>query len=177
MAADLDPVEFVDYRPDERMYEADLAALPPSLGRPVELPASRARARVVGLGATLTGLTLLLGIALVAVGIGEALSNSIVLAITAIVVGLGLAGTHWGWVHVAELTGNRLERRRQLAVVDQRRQWLAAIEPYTQWEVRTRADADGSITIETVRHRPVAVGERTFSFVEEIDATETHSGE
>ncbi len=177
MPADLDPVELVSCSPDERLLGDDLAQLPASLGHPEQLPPSRVRAQVVGLGATLTGVTLVLGVALVVFGIVEAVSGSAGIAVAAAVVGLVLIGTHWGWVHVAELTANRIEHRRLEAFESRRRQWLSDIAPYTRWEVRTRAGDDGSITIETVRHRPVRCGEATFTFVREVEAHEVHSGE
>jgi hypothetical protein len=177
MAPEADPVELVGYEPDERLLGDDLAQLPPSVGRPEELPPSRARRRVVGVGATLTGVTLVAGIGLIALGIVEAVSGAVVLAVLAFAVGLGLIATHWGWVHVAELSANALENRRNSSLLEDRRLWLAAIQPYTRWEVTTHVGEDGSITIETVRHRPIRCGEDRFTFVREIEAKEVHSSE
>jgi hypothetical protein len=128
-------------------------------------------------GATLTGVTLLVGIALIALGVAEAISNAVVLAIAAIVVGLGLVGTHWGWVHVAEFTANALESRRNRALLERRLGWLSKVEPYTRWEVTTAAAQDGSIPIITTRYRPVQRGERTFTFIREVVDREVHSGD
>jgi hypothetical protein len=177
MSPEADPLEFVGYKPDDRLLDEDLSQLPATLGRPDDLPVSRARRRVVGVGATLTGVTLVLGIALIVVGVGEAISSALVLAVSAIVFGILLIATHWGWVHVAELSANVIENRRNHALLDMRRHWLAAVEPYTHWEVRTRAEDDGSIVIETLRHDPVRRGERTFTFVREIEARGIHSGD
>jgi hypothetical protein len=91
------------------------------------------------------------------------------------VLGIVLASTHWGWVHVAELTGNAIEGRRTAALQLQQRHWLLEIEPYPRWEVTTIAGEDGSITILTVCHRPVPEGERKFTFVREEVAREVHS--
>jgi hypothetical protein len=177
MAPEVDPVEFVGLEPDDRLFGDDLNQLPASVGRPAELIPSRARGRVVALGATLTGVTLVLGIALIVAGIAEAISSAAVPAIVAIVFGVVLITTHWGWVHVAELSANRLEHRRDQASLTERRHWLREIEPYSRWEVSTRADDDGSITIETLHYRPVRVGERRFTFTREVEAREVHSGD
>ncbi len=177
MAPEADPLELISCEPDDRLLGDDLSQLPTTLGRPKGVPPSRTRRRIVGAGATLTGVTLVLGILLVAVGIGEAVSNAIVLAIAAVAVGILLVATHWGWVHVAELTANRLESRRDQTSLAIGRRWLAGIEPYSRWDVQTRVGDDGSITIETVRHRPLRCAESTFTFVREIEAREVHSGE
>ena len=58
-----------------------------------------------------------------------------------------LVATHWGWVHVAELTANSIEGRGNAVVEDRRRQWLSTIQPYTRFEINTRVEDDGSITI------------------------------
>jgi hypothetical protein len=93
------------------------------------------------------------------------------------VLGIVLASTHWGWVHVAELTGNRIEARRSTSLEERQKQWLAEIEPYPRWEVSTSAGADGAITILTVCHRPVLQGERTYTFVREEVAREVHAAD
>jgi hypothetical protein len=172
----MDPAELVDRRPDERLLsERDL---PVSIGRPQPMPPpSRTRARIVALGATLTGVTLLIGIALVGVGIGEAVSDAAVLAIAAIAVGVVLVATHWGWVHVAEWTGQAIERRRDSEVLDRQRRWLEEIKPYTRYEVTTTVDDDGSIRVARARYDPVATGERGFAFSRRVEHEEIHSPE
>jgi hypothetical protein len=123
----------------------------------------------------MTGVTLIAGVALALLGLVEAIASGGLLWFVVLAVGVVLAATHWGWVHVAELGGNRIEGRRQASVEVRRRQWLSQIEPYSRWEVVTRADDDGSITIETLRHRPARRGEETFTFVREVEAKEVHS--
>src|SRR6059058_3007690 len=114
------PVELVGREPDERLLSEDQDKLPAAVGRPEIASPSRARRRVVGAGATLTGVSLALGVVLVLVGLVDAVSSGIDLAgVLAIVVGLVLISTHWGWVHVAELTGNALEGRANASVLDQ----------------------------------------------------------
>jgi len=177
VSPEIDPVELVAFVPDERLLGDDLSQLPPSLGRPVQPPPSRVRAPVVGVGATLTAVTLVVGVALVVFGVIEAIVGSTLLGLVSVIVGIVLAATHWGWVHVAELSANRLALRHTLSFDELRRQWLSEITPYTRWDVTTRVGDDGSITIETVRYQPQPCGEQTFTFVREIEAREEHSGE
>lgn len=170
------PAELVGYAPDERLLSQDLDKLPAAVGRPETVAPSRVRRRVVGAGATLTGVSLVVGVALVLVGAVDAISSGFDLSgVLAVVVGVLLIATHWGWVHVAEISANALEGRSHAEVLDRRRQWLAGVEPYTRLEVSTEVQDDGSITIYSVRHRPVRAGEDSFTFVREIDHREVHS--
>lgn len=174
----MDQSELLGLTADERLLDVDAENLPAAVGRPEGLPPpSRTRGKVVAVGATLTGLTLLIGIALIAVGIGEAIGNGIVLAIAAITVGVVFIATHWGWVHVAEASANAIERRRNRDVLTRRQQWLATIAPYTRHEVATDVDDDGAIKIVRVRKRPVPTGEHTFTFTREIEHEEVHSAD
>jgi hypothetical protein len=126
----------------------------------------------------MTGVTLLGGLALIVLAAVEVVAVGLnATAIAALLVGLILVATHWGWVHVAEVSANALEARRHQDVHADRRRWLAAIEPYTRWSVSTSPGEDGSITIVTARHRPVPVGERGFTFRREIEDRETHSAD
>ncbi len=170
------PAELVGREPDERLLSEDLDKLPQSVGRPEAVLPSRARGRIVGTGATLTAASLVGGVLLALVGVIDAISSGIdLLAVLAVVVGVILIATHWGWVHVAELTANSVEGRSNAEALDRRRQWLAAIEPYTHFEVSTEVQDDGSIAIYSVRHRPVRAGEKRFTFVREIAHREVHS--
>jgi hypothetical protein len=168
--------DLVDRRADERMLsELDL---PHSIGRPEAMPPpSRTRARIVAVGATLTGVTLLVGIALIGVGIGEAVSNVAVLAIALIAAGVGFVATHWGWVHVAEATGQAIEHRRETKALNRQRLWLEEINPYTRYEVTTHVDHDGSIHIVRARYEPTATGEQTFAFSRQVELDEVHSAD
>jgi hypothetical protein len=178
-----DLAELVGYEPDERLLAEDLDKLPAAVGQPETIPPSRVRGRVVGAGATLTAVSLVAGVALTLLGAIDAVSSGIDLAgLLALVVGVLLVATHWGWVHVAEISANALEGRSNTELVARRRQWLAGIEPYTRFEVSTTVDDDGSITIHSVRHRPVPVRHRplpsgadTFTFVREVEHREAHS--
>jgi hypothetical protein len=171
-------VELIGRDPDERLLSEDLAQLPETVGRPEVLPESAARKRLVGIGATLTGVTLVGGMVLIVLGIVLAVSSGLgAAAIAALVAGGVLVSTHWGWVHVAEISANSLDNRRNSDLLTRRRRWLSTIEPYSRWEVSTTAGADGSITIVTVRHQPVPLGGHGFTFAREIVARELHSGE
>ena len=125
----------------------------------------------------MTGVTLVGGLLLALLGLVEAITSGEVVWIVVLVLGIVLASTHWGWVHVAELTGNRIEARRGLSLEERRRQWLSQIEPYPRWAISTSVGEDGSITIVTVSHRPVPLGERTFTFASDVVAREVHSAD
>src|SRR5581483_9239752 len=167
--------EFVGSEPDERLLTEDLDKLPAAVGRPETIVPSRSRSRIVGTGATLTAVSLVAGVLLVLLGVIDAISGGIDLAgVLALVIGGLLISTHWGWVHVAEITANSLEGHSNAEVIDRRRQWLSTIEPYARLEVSTEVGDDGSIAIRTVRHRPVRVGSETFTFVREVEHREVH---
>ena len=175
MPPDSNTDELVDCVADEGLLAEDLPNVPVAVGHPETIPPSRTRGRLVGVGATLTGVTLITGIALIALGAIEVLSSGVdLLAVCALVVGLVLTGTHWGWVHVAEATADAIERRRNSEILARRQQWLEAIEPYTRYEVTTSVEDDGSITISRIQLRPVRKGERGFTFVRDIERTEVH---
>jgi hypothetical protein len=178
MGSDEHPEQLVGLVADERLLSEDPALLPAAVGVPESIPTRAARRQLVGVGATLTGVTLIGGIVLAILGAVELLfEGGGGLAVIALVVGLVLASTHWGWVHVAELTATRVELRSNSGIVDERRAWLEAIAPFTRYEVTTSAGDDGSITIERIRHRPIRSGEQTFVFERSIELTEVHHGD
>lgn len=169
-----DAAHLVGREPDERLLSEDLDKLPAAVGRPEAIPTSRARAPIVGIGATLTGVSLVVGALLIVVGAILGIADGFDLsAVLALVVGAVLVSTHWGWVHVAELTAQRIEGRTDAAIVDRRRQWLATVSPYTHYEVSTSVQDDGSIRIARVRYRPTAAGPGSFTFVREPQSAET----
>ena len=178
MTPDADLVELVALEPDERLLDDDLSKLPTAVGRPESLPTSPRRRRIVGLGATMTGVTLIGGLALVVLGLAELIAGgSVAVIIAAFVIGIALASTHWGWVHVAELIANNGEARRNASLLERRRAWLRTIEPYPRWEVGTSTDSDGSIAVVTVCYQPVPRRERTFTFTREQVGRELHAGD
>lgn len=177
MAQELTSVELVGRTADERLL-TDSGSLPESLGRPQEIPPWPGRRGVVATGATLTGVSLVLGVLLTILGVIGAISGGLGLGqVIELVAGIGLISTHWGWVHVAELTANSVEGRRHGGVLESRRRWLDAIEPYMRYEVSTGVGEDGSISIVRVRYRAVASGERSFTFDRELLGTEVHSAD
>jgi hypothetical protein len=178
MAPDEGVDELVGLVADERLLSVDPALLPTAIGRPQPIPESPARGRLVGAGVTLTTVTLLGGPALALLGAFDVLFESGgVLGVIALVIGLLLAGTHWGWVHVAEAYADSLEGRQNAGVIGARDEWLRTIAPYTRYEVTTSAGDDGSIAIERIRHRPVLAGERAFTFTRNVELREVHSGD
>lgn len=178
MSEESSPVEFVGREPDERLLSNDLEKLPEAVGRPETIVPSRARGRIVGTGATLTAASLVIGALLVLLGLIDAVSSGFDgISIAIVVVGTILVVTHWGWVHVAEITANSIEGRSNAEVEDRRRHWLATIQPYTRFEVYTRVEDDGAITIYRIAHRPVASGERRFTFDRETEYQEVHSAD
>jgi hypothetical protein len=170
--------DLIGLEADERLLSAPPDQLPVALGRPAPLPVSAARGRIVGVGVTLTGVTLVGGAALAIYGLITVLfGGGGVVGVVALVLGLLLAGTHWGWVHVAEATAVGLDRRASVPAVDQRQRWLRAVAPFTRYEITTTADNDGSITIERLRYRPARAGEHTFVFEREVELHEIHGGD
>jgi hypothetical protein len=162
---------------DERLLSAPEAGVPSALSRPPALPAPSRGGGIVGLGATMTGVTLLGGLALAVFGLIDLFDGGGTVAVIALVVGLVLAGTHWGWVHVAEATATGLNRRADAPLLDARQQWLRGVAPFTRYEVITRAGEDGAITIERVRFSPERCGGRTFTFAGEVELSEVHAPE
>ena len=162
---------------DERLL-SDQRYLPEAVGRPTQIEPSHARGWLVGAGATLTGVTLFGGLALLVAGLVELIANGAdTFSLAALVIGALLVATHWGWVHVAEITATGLEGRRERVALDSHQHWLAAIEPYSRYEVSTSVGDDGSITIVRTRHRPIPSGERRFTFATEVELSEKHAPE
>jgi len=176
---DSDPVELLESTADERLLEDGNALVPTDIGPPPPAPApSRARRRIVGTGAALTGTSFAVGGLLLVAGAVVALADGFPLvAIAMLALGLLLVGTHWGWVHIAEITAQALEARRDRASLELRRHWLTTIKPYTRYEVSTRVADDGSIAIVRTRVRPVRSGASTFTFAREVELEELHSGD
>ncbi len=177
MSQEPDPVEFLG-----RTAAADLLAdegrlLPEVLGRPPALPQPSPKHRkLVVTGATLTGVTLFGGIALTVLGAIDAFSSGLGgVALVALILGLVLVSTHWGWVHVAAFSADAIDSHRVRDAEAVRQQWLETIEPYTRFEVSTDVEDDGALTIATVRYRPVALGDRRFTFEREVLAPERHA--
>jgi hypothetical protein len=179
MSREPDPADLLGRTGAADLLSDDGHLLPEALGRPPALPAPSPRHRkLVISGATLTGLTLFGGIALTVLGAIDAFSTGLSgLALVAIIIGIVLVSTHWGWVHVAAFTADAIDSHRVREVEASRQRWLEGVRPYTHYEVSTNAEDDGSLTIATVRYRPVAVGEHQFTFQREVLDPERHGGD
>ncbi len=177
MVPEADPADLIRREPDERLLGEDLPALPESAGAPAPLRQVAARRLIVGAGATLTAVSLLVGIVLSVVGVASTVAGGLhALSAAELAVGLVLMATHWGWVHVAEAAAGSVQQRGNRDAASRRREWLHSIEPYPRLSVQTEAAPDGAITILTLRHRPVPSGSHSFTFAREILAREVHPG-
>jgi hypothetical protein len=177
MSSDAELVELIGREADERLLDpGDAQALPASIPPPPAASGeSPARRRLVAGGAALTGVTLLGGIALILLALVQLVREGFGAGwMIAAVLGVLLVATHWGWVHVAELTATRLDSRHAAPGLSARRRWLEAIEPYPRYEITTRVLEDGAIEIVRSAHRPVPSGEHAFSFVCEVERRERH---
>jgi hypothetical protein len=172
-------VALLGVAPDRRLLEEDLVNLPDAEQlREPPVTASRRHNRLVAAGSVLTGATLIGGVALALFGAWELLfhSGGVVAAILALV-GILLAATHWGWVHVAEYVGLTIDDRHVRAADERRKDWLAGIQPYPRFSVRTSVLDDASTRVERILHRPVLTAHNTFTFVRETEAEETFGAE
>ena len=122
-------------------------------------------------------MTLVAGTALIVLGVVLLIAAGGLAAIGALVLGIVLISTHWGWVHVAELTGNAIENRHHSGALGRQRAWLEQIEPYTRYEVTTGVDEDGSIRIVRTRFEPESAGARRFIFTSRVEREEVHSAD
>jgi hypothetical protein len=175
-SGDLDFAELLGRRADERLLERSCELRPAELGEPpAEGAESPARPPLIAAGAALTGMTLIGGTALVIFGVVELAGAGLGLAWPiAVVLGAVLIATHWGWVHVAEVSAGALDRRYGAAARAAREAWLAAIEPYTRHEVVTRVLEDGTLELERAAYRPVALDDQRFTFAREVELRELH---
>jgi hypothetical protein len=178
MPEEQSPAKLVGREPDPRLLSEDLAKLPEVLGRPETFVPSGARGRIVGAGATLTAASLVIGCLLVVLGVIDGLANGIDgVPIAIVTLGAVLIATHWGWVHVAEITANSIEGRGNAVVENHRQQWLSTIQPYTHYEISTRVEDDGSIAIDRIAYRPAPSGDRRFTFTSVVEQEEVHSAD
>jgi hypothetical protein len=178
MSQEPDPAQFLGLTADEVLLADEGESLPDSMGRPPRVPMTRAGTAIVGVGATLTGVTLFGGIALILLGAIDGISSGFgALAWIAVILGAIMASTHWGWVHVAEFSANAVHSRRNSEIEAERFRWLRTLEPYTRYEVSTEVEADGSLILATIRHRPIPTTPGHFTFVRELIDPERHPDE
>jgi hypothetical protein len=170
-----DMLAFLGVAADRRLLEEDLANLPAAEQHQQAAISTHKHDRLVAAGSLLTGVTLLGGVAMLLYGGWQVLFNGggafdVVLA----VIGLLLAGTHWGWVHVAEYIGLMIDEHQLRATDERSRKWLAGIQPYPRFSVSTTVLDDASTRVERVLHQPVLTPKHTFTFVRELDAERTY---
>jgi hypothetical protein len=177
MSSDAELAQLVGRKADSRLLDQVDELLPQTVGRPAAIPPDPAHERLVALGVTMTATTLIGGIVLMLIGLAAIIAGGGDAGVAALALGALLAGTHWGWVHIAEMTGNRQSARRNAPVIEERTHWLEQIEPYTRWTVATDVRDDGSIEIQRIVHEPVTLGDDRFTFVRAIEARELHSGD
>ncbi len=161
----------------ESLLEAPADVLPSDIARPPTPLTRHGHGWLTGTGVVLTVAALLVGIGLTVRGIVELAEGHAAIGAVTLLVGLVIAGTHWGWVHVAEATANGLDGRRVAAQDGARRRWLEQIAPFDRYEVTTSVAQDGSIALERVHHRPLAADDGRFTFAREVEVVERHPAE
>jgi hypothetical protein len=169
-------VAFLGVDPDPGLLDKDRVNLPQTEQPPEPAAPDPRHGRLVATGSVLTGATLVGGVLLAIYGAAQLLLNDggafdLVLA----VIGILLAATHWGWVHVAEYVGLTIDDREHRATDARRRAWLAGVEPYPRFGVSTSVLDDASIRIERVLYRPTLTAAHTYTFVRETDTEETYA--
>lgn len=166
---------FLGVEPDPRLLDEDLANLPLPQQHREPPVSSRRHRRLVAAGSGLTGVSLVGGLALL-FWAGWRLLFAAGGAVAAVLAGLGLvlAATHWGWVHVAEYAGLTIDARQAREREARQQRWLATIEPYPRLSVSTSVAADGTTRVQRVLHRPVLTERHTFTFVRESEAEHVH---
>ena len=168
-------VAFLGVAADPGLLDQDRANLPPTEQPPEPAALTHRHGRLVAAGSVLTGVTLVGGVAMIIYGAAELLFNGGgTLAVVVALIGILLAATHWGWVHVAEYVGLTIDEREQRGSDAHRRVWLAGIEPYPRYGVFTSVLDDASIQIERVLYRPTLTAAHTFTFVRETDTENTY---
>jgi hypothetical protein len=168
-------IAFLGVAADRRLLEEDLVNLPDAEQHHEPAISTHKHDRLVAAGSLLTAVTLIGGVALALYGGGQVLFNGGgALDVVIAVIGILLAGTHWGWVHVAEYIGLTIDERQQRAADERRRDWLASIQPYPRFSVSTSVLSDASTRVERVLHQPVLTQQHTFTFVRETDAEKTY---
>lgn len=171
-------VAFLGVPADKRLLDEDAGGLPDTEQYWEPVVSSQRHDRLVAAGSVLTGVTLIGGAGMLLYGGWQLLfEGGGALDAVLAVIGILLAATHWGWVHVAEYVGLTIdEHQRRLS--DQRRQeWLATVQPYPRFSVFTSVLDDASTRVERFRHQPVLTAQRTFTLVRERDAEEIYDAD
>jgi hypothetical protein len=166
---------FLGVPADRRLLNEDLVNLPHAEQHREPVVSSHQHDRLVATGSLLTGATLVGGVGLLLYGAGRLLFEGggafdVVLA----VIGILLAATHWGWVHVAEYIGVTIDERQRRLSEERGLQWLSTIQPFPRFSVSTSVLDDASTRVQRLLHQPVLTPRQTFTFVCEVDAEEIY---
>jgi hypothetical protein len=163
---------------DSRLLEQDRFNLP-AAEQSLEAPVlGHEHDRLVIVGSTLTAVSLVAGMLLLLYGGSQVLvDGGGVVDLVLAVLGVLLAATHWGWVHVAEYAGLSIDERHERSAEERRRDWLSSIQPYPRFSVSTLVLDDGSIRVERVLHQPVLTEQHTFTFVRKPDAVKLYDAD
>jgi hypothetical protein len=171
-------VAFLGVPADDRLLSEDLVNLPNTEQQPEPVVMSRQHDRLVAGGSLLTAVTLVGGVALLLFGGWQLLfEGGGAFAAVLALIGILLAATHWGWVHVAEYVGLTIDEHERRQFDERRHEWLAAIAPYPRFSVSTSVLDDASTRIERMLHRPVLTPQHTFTFVREVDAVQDYDAD
>lgn len=158
-------VSFLGVPADRELLDEDLDGLAESELRPALTVSAGKHDRVVAVGSFMTAVTLLGGGALAIFGAEQLLfGGGGALAVVLLAVGMLLAGTHWGWVHVAEYVGIGIDQRHERANAAANDAWLRTVAPYQRFAVVTRVLSDASICVVRVSYQPVLTERHTFVF-------------
>lgn len=170
-----DMIAFLGVAPDKRLLDEDLFNLPDAERHRAPIATStHTHDRLVAAGSLLTGVTLIAGLLmLIFAGWRLLFESGGALDAVLAVVGILLAGTHWGWVHVAEYAGLTIDEHQRRLSDESRQAWLATILPYPRFSVSTRVLDDASTRVERVLHQPVLTAQHTFTFVRATDSERT----
>jgi hypothetical protein len=167
-------VAFLGVAADPQLLSEDLDGLSEAPLRPVSVIVADTHNRLVTAGSAMTAATLIGGVLLAIYG-GEQLVTGAggTLAVVLGLIGILLAGTHWGWVHVAEYVGLGLDERQERGNREREQSWLATVAPYARFTIRTTVMADASIAVERVTYKPVLTSRHTFTFDRATEAVAT----
>ena len=169
-----DLLAFLGVAPDPRLLGDDLLDLPEAEQHREPPVSTRRHARLVAVGTALTAASLIGGLALLVYAGARLLFGGGGLDAVLAAIGLVLAATHWGWVHVAEYAGLTIDARQAHAIEVDRERWLSTVQPYPRFSVATSVEDDGAMRVQRFLHRPVLTDHDTFSFVRTRDADHVH---
>ena len=164
-------VAFLGVAADPKLLSEDLDGLPEAALRPVSVVVTDTHDRLVTAGSVMTAATLIGGVLLAIYGGARLIaSGGGAVAVVLCLAGILLAGTHWGWVHVAEYVGLGLDERQEHGNGQREQDWLATVAPYPRFTIRTTVLADASIAVERVTYKPVLTSQHTFAFDRVVEA-------